>query len=57
VKYEYLYVAEHSDVRQRTKGLSEYWRFYNGERPHQAVGNRTPVAERHTNQYAPGLEV
>jgi len=43
VKYEYLYLAEHSDGRQLTKGLSEYWRFYNEERPHQALNNCTPA--------------
>jgi putative transposase len=43
VKYEYLYLQEQSDARQLTKGLSEYWRFYNEERPHQALSHRTPA--------------
>ena len=25
-------------------GLTKYFAFYNGERPHQALGNRTPDA-------------
>jgi putative transposase len=43
VKYEYLYLHEHPDGRQLEQGLSDYWRFYNEERPHQALGHRTPA--------------
>lgn len=42
VKYEYLYLQEHSDGRQLERGLGAYLRFYNEERPHQALEYRTP---------------
>lgn len=41
-KYEYLYLHDHTDGRQLERGLSEYLRFYNEERPHQALDYRTP---------------
>ncbi|MGB8144576.1 MAG: integrase core domain-containing protein, partial [Chromatiaceae bacterium] len=31
-------------------GLTEYFAFYNGERPHQSLGNRTPDAVYHSGE-------
>jgi putative transposase len=51
VKYEHLYLYEHQTGAAVGHGLSGYFRFYNGERPHQSLGYRTP-AEVHFAAYA-----
>jgi putative transposase len=43
VKYEEVYLKGYQDGRDARIGLGEYFRFYNGERPHQALGYRTPA--------------
>jgi putative transposase len=42
VKYEDVYIKEYEDVLACIEGLRGYFRFYNEERPHQALGYRTP---------------
>ncbi len=42
VKYEDVYLKDYSDMRDVKAGLSGYFEFYNNERIHQALGNRTP---------------
>ena len=42
VKYEEVYLKAYKDVREARTGISAYMRFYNKERPHQALGYRTP---------------
>ena len=42
LKYEDIYLKGYSDMGELTLGLTEYFAFYNGERPHQSLGNRTP---------------
>lgn len=41
VTYEEVYPRDYADGRAARKGLSNYFRFYNEERRHQALGNRT----------------
>jgi putative transposase len=43
VKYEEVYLKAYQDGREVRIGLSNYFRFYNTERPHQALGYRTPA--------------
>ena len=50
VKYEEVYLAEYATPREVRSGLSRYLSFYNEERPHQALGNRTP-AQLYTKGY------
>ena len=38
VKYEYVYLTDHRDGWELERGLATYFRFYNTERPHQALG-------------------
>ncbi len=43
VKYEEVYLKAYQDSRDARIGLGNYFRFYNTERPHQALGYRTPA--------------
>jgi putative transposase len=47
VKYEEVYLHRYSSPREARQGLSRYLAFYNQERPHQALGYRTPAAVYH----------
>jgi putative transposase len=42
VKYEEVYLRDYSDGWQAKKSLGRYFDFYRDERPHQALGYRTP---------------
>jgi putative transposase len=42
VKYEHVYLHEAGDGQELTRGLREYFQFYNHQRPHQALAYRTP---------------
>ena len=43
VKYEEVYLKAYSDGREAKDGLEAYFHFYNTQRPHQALGYRTPA--------------
>lgn len=43
VKYEDVYLKGYATVAELTLGLAQYFAFYNGERPHQALAGRTPA--------------
>jgi putative transposase len=43
VKYEEVYLKAYQDGRDARVSLGDYFRFYNTERPHQALGYRTPA--------------
>ncbi len=53
VKQEDVYLRGYASVAELERGLAAYFRFYNEERPHQALGYRTP-AEAHAGQSEPG---
>jgi putative transposase len=42
VKYEDVYLKGYATMIELTVGLAEYFTFYNGERPHQSLGQKTP---------------
>jgi putative transposase len=42
VKYEDVYLKGYATMGELVVGLSQYFAFYNGERPHQSLGNQTP---------------
>lgn len=42
VKYEEVYLKDYEGVREAREGLGRYFEFYNGNRPHQSLGYRTP---------------
>jgi putative transposase len=43
VKYEEVYLKAYQDGRDARAGIRNYFGFYNTERPHQALGYRTPA--------------
>lgn len=43
VKYEEVYLKDYEDGWEAEESLHSYFRFYNYERPHQGLGNRTPA--------------
>ena len=44
LKWEEVYLKDYTDVADAIRNLSRYFRFYNHERPHQALNNQTPAA-------------
>jgi putative transposase len=50
VKYEDVYLRGYADLGDLMVGLTEYFQFYNGERPHQALANATPDEVYRTRQ-------
>ena len=43
VKYEEVYLKAYASVLEAQRGLEDYFRFYNGLRPYQALSYRTPA--------------
>ena len=39
---EEVYLKEYADVWEAEEALRKYFKFYNFERPHQALGYKTP---------------
>ena len=50
VKHEDVYLKGYATLGELTLGLADYFAFYNGERPHQSLGNRTPWAVYRSGQ-------
>ena len=42
VKHEDVYLKDYASIPELMQGLEAYFAFYNGERPHQSLGQRTP---------------
>ena len=42
VKYEEVYLKQHDSVQRLLLGLTDYFVFYNNDRPHQSLGYETP---------------
>ena len=43
VKYEKIFLEEFETVPELLSGLKDYFKFYNLERPHQALIGNTPA--------------
>ena len=44
LKYEEVHLKAYADGREARAGISAWVTFHNMTRPHQALGNRTPMA-------------
>lgn len=42
LKYEEVYLKDYQTPREARQSLTDYFKFYNQERPHQALGYQTP---------------
>lgn len=49
LKHEDVYPNDYRDMRTACVGIGDYMNFFNDERPHQSLGNRTP-RETYTGQ-------
>ena len=47
VKYEEVYLKAYASVLEAQGELEDYFQFYNGLRPHQALDYRTPAEVFH----------
>ena len=43
VKYEDVYIKAYENGTQLWKGLDQYFKFYNQERPHEALDYQVPA--------------
>lgn len=48
LKYEEVYLKAYEDMRATRDGVGRWMRFYNHERPHQALGYATPMSIHQT---------
>jgi putative transposase len=44
LKHEDIYLKGYADGHEAKAGIGAWFAFYNNARPHQALGNRTPMA-------------
>ena len=44
LKHEDVYLKGYADGHEAKAGIAEWIGFYNNQRPHQALGNRTPMS-------------
>ena len=59
IKYEEVYLKAYKDGTEAKQGIGAYLGFYNRERPHQALGYRTPqevFQEEHSGKRSPDQE-
>jgi len=42
LKHEDIYLKGYTNIGELRLGLTDYFAFYNGERPHQSLSNQTP---------------
>ena len=54
VKYEEVYLKAYGDAKEARRELGAYFRFYNDQRPHQALGYRTAAEVYHQAMNVPG---
>ena len=47
MKYEEVYLKAYVNAVEARRELGAYFRFYNDQRPHQALGYRTPAEVFH----------
>ena len=43
MKYEEVYLKAHANASEARRELGAYLRFYNDQKPHQALGYQTPA--------------
>ena len=56
MKYEKVYLKAYANASEARRELGACFRFYNNQRPHQALGYRTPAEVFHGSGNAPAEE-
>ena len=56
VKYEEVYLKAYACPTEARRELEDYFQFYNNQRPHQALGYRTPADVFHRDPTVQGEE-
>ena len=56
LKYEEVYLKAYANATEARREVGAYFRFYNDQKPHQALGYRTPAEVFHGAMNAPGEE-
>jgi putative transposase len=56
LKYEEVYLKAYQDAREARGEIGRYVHFYNAERPHQALGYKTPAQEYYAGAIAVEIE-
>ena len=51
LKYQDIYIKDYQTVMQLNAGLDAYFRFYNYERPHQSLQDKTPAMTYYNYEY------
>jgi len=51
LKYQDIYIKDYQTVMELRAGLDAYFRFYNDERPHQSLGDKTPAMVYYSYEY------
>ncbi len=57
VKYEEVYLHDYLSPREARQGLQRYFQLYNYDRPHQALGYRTPAEQYQCHGTAEGTSL
>jgi putative transposase len=57
VKYEEVYLHDYDSPKAARQGLRRYFDFYNYQRPHQSLANRTPAEIYFQSQQVPLLAI
>lgn len=51
LKYQDIYIKDYQTVMELSAGLDAYFQFYNNEKPHQSLDNRTPSMVYYSYEY------
>ena len=51
LKYEDIYIKDYQSIMELKAGLQNYFHFYNRERPHQSLENKTPFMQYYGVEY------
>ncbi len=51
LKYQDIYIKDYQTIMELSAGLDNYFRFYNYERPHQSLENKTPAMVYYGYEY------
>jgi len=51
LKYQDIYIKDYQTIMELSAGLNDYFNFYNHERPHQPLNDKTPAKVYYGYEY------